>query len=175
MTLGKKKKQKQNPLFFCFLCLARRTPNPDGSWHSRKCLGKGCVLSAPPCGHHNSKAAGAFLLALSFLLFFFFFFFFQGEIFPRILFQICVQDNFVERWRGPTAPGRRGGAGFWMLLCLPSLFHERWDELLSLLTEFECWSPNISCARDLFQSLGPPCWMSRMGGFSLCFWGEVAA
>lgn len=47
VTLGKKKNTKNNqtPLFFCFLCSARRTLNPDGSWNSRKYLGMRCVLS----------------------------------------------------------------------------------------------------------------------------------
>lgn len=36
-----KTKNKPSPLFFCFLCSARRTLNPDGSWNSRKSLGMG--------------------------------------------------------------------------------------------------------------------------------------
>lgn len=180
MTLGKKtNKQKQNPLFFCFLCLARRTLNPDGSWHSRKCLGKGCVLSAPPHGHQNlcsNKSSQGFSAGVVFFWLFLFFFFRREKFFQGFIPSLCPGTILWSPWE------KRWG---WILdASLPRLpFRERWDELLSLLAEFECWSPNISCARDLFQSLGPPCWMSRMGGifpavlggFSLQFWGEVAA
>lgn len=121
---------------------------PGNAWE------RGVCSQLRPTGTRTcaaTKAARAFLLALSFFGYFYFFFrrekFFQGFI-PSLCPGTILWSPWEKRW---------GWILDASLPCLP--FRERWDELLSLLAEFECWSPNISCARDLFQSLGPSFWM----------------
>lgn len=174
VTLGKQ--NKTNPLYSSASC-AQRGENPESWWKLafQEKLGNGvCALSSAPGASGLCAATKA---SLSFCCLCFIFGFFAGRnFFFEDLFLVSRTILWNLSGCGPNSHlGEEVGLDFfWMLLCPPSLSHGWWDELLSLLTEFQCWSPNISCARDLIQSLGPPCWMSRMGGFSLGFWGKFS-